>query len=70
MQALEQRVAVVCQQLEATNERAIKLSTALVQAEHQRDVAIAAQQALERRQVTPPAPPAPTPHPLLEAAQR
>jgi hypothetical protein len=60
----------VCEQLEATNERAIKLSTALAQAEQQRDAAIAAQQALERRQVTPPAPSAPTPHPLLEAAQR
>ena len=62
-QALEQQLAVVCEQLEATNERAIKLSAALAQAQQQRDSSAAALHALERRQVfrprglPPPAPP-------------
>ena len=49
VEALQHRLALVSQQLEDTNLRAIKLSTALSQAQEDRDMAAASLQALQRR---------------------
>ena len=49
VEALQHRLALVSQQLEDTNLRAIKLSTALSQAQEDRDTAATSLQALQRR---------------------
>jgi len=49
VEALEHRVQVLSQHLETTNHRAIKMSAGLSQAHHDRDTAVVALEALERR---------------------
>ena len=49
VEALEQRVHVLSQHLQTTNHRAIKMSAGLSQAHHDRDTAVVALEALERR---------------------
>jgi len=52
VEGLEYRLSLVSQQLHDTNLRAIKLSTALSQAQQDRDTAAASLQALQRRHAT------------------